>query len=301
MAHALSLLRWQLYACKTQHAFVLSQGHTANSVTSIFGSLQIEFWQHGLHFNISTRKICSRTLNHFWQLIRMLLVLYQVNKLYSFPPLVWTPLAVAREQTGSLGCSDTNTSLVPFSAVVPQWMQYTWIHYEYINCFWSHPKGLWQVKWPTCSCTVLCALAMVVSLEIKALNKATRKQGLCSSKRVLYQCRLARSVEVLSWHHHKNQLSNTLDPPPASGTCTHLPNPCDMITWVMYSSHIKNCFFSTTTCRFCCYGDHAGTWENSRTLSRAESTVEIHQNRLQFSVHSFQFSQSILRCTCSIC
>jgi len=43
MAHALSLLRWQLYACKTQHAFVPSQGHTANSVTSIFGSLQFEF------------------------------------------------------------------------------------------------------------------------------------------------------------------------------------------------------------------------------------------------------------------
>jgi len=45
MAHALSLLRWQLYACKTQHAFVLSQGHTANSVTFIyiFGSLQFEF------------------------------------------------------------------------------------------------------------------------------------------------------------------------------------------------------------------------------------------------------------------
>jgi len=45
MTHALSLLRWQLYACKTQHAFVLSQGHTANSVTSIilFGSLQVEF------------------------------------------------------------------------------------------------------------------------------------------------------------------------------------------------------------------------------------------------------------------
>jgi len=43
MAHALSLLRWQLYAYKTRHAFVLSQGHTANSVTSIFGSLQFEF------------------------------------------------------------------------------------------------------------------------------------------------------------------------------------------------------------------------------------------------------------------
>ena len=57
MTHALSLLRWQLYACKTQHAFVLSQGHTANSVTSILGSqVTIVIWQHGLHFNISTRK-----------------------------------------------------------------------------------------------------------------------------------------------------------------------------------------------------------------------------------------------------
>ena len=36
------------------------------------------------------------------------------------------------------------------------------------NCFWSHPKGLWWVKWPTCSCTVVCALATVASLEIKA-------------------------------------------------------------------------------------------------------------------------------------
>ena len=43
MAHALSLLRWQLFACKTQRAFVLSQGHTANQATSIFGSLQFEF------------------------------------------------------------------------------------------------------------------------------------------------------------------------------------------------------------------------------------------------------------------
>ena len=63
---------------------------------------------------------------------------------------------------------------------------------------------------------------MVASLENKALNKATRKQGLGSSKRVLYQCRLARSVEeVLSWHHHKYHavVSNTLDPLPASGTC----------------------------------------------------------------------------------
>ena len=32
-----------MYACKTQHAFVLSQGHTANSVTSVVGSLQFEF------------------------------------------------------------------------------------------------------------------------------------------------------------------------------------------------------------------------------------------------------------------
>ena len=58
-ARALSLLRWQLYACKTQHAFVLSQGHTANSATSIFGSLQFEFGSMVLHFNIST---CEKKL-----------------------------------------------------------------------------------------------------------------------------------------------------------------------------------------------------------------------------------------------
>ena len=69
-ARALSLLRWQLYACKTQHAFVLSQGHTANSATSIFGSLQFEF---GSMVYISTsvhvKKNCSRTLDNLWQLI----------------------------------------------------------------------------------------------------------------------------------------------------------------------------------------------------------------------------------------
>jgi len=30
MAHALSLLWWQLYACKTQHAFVLSHSQLSN-------------------------------------------------------------------------------------------------------------------------------------------------------------------------------------------------------------------------------------------------------------------------------
>ena len=87
MAHALSLFRWQLFACKTQHAFVPSQGHTANSATSIFGSLQFEF---GSMVYISTSvgvKIGSRTLNHHWQLICSRSH-YQVNKLYSFPPLV---------------------------------------------------------------------------------------------------------------------------------------------------------------------------------------------------------------------
>ena len=209
MAHALSLLRWQLYACKTQHAFVLSHGHTANSITSIFGSLQIEF---ASMVYISTAVHVKFAVEHsttFGSSYVCSWSLYQVNKLYSFPPLVWTPFSCSKRadhNAGVLGCSDTNTSLVPFSAVVPQWMQYTWWTKYTMNCFWSHPKGSWRVKWP-CSCTVVCALAMVASLEIKALNKATRKQGLCSTKRVLYQCRLARSVEeVLSWHHHKTQL-----------------------------------------------------------------------------------------------
>ena len=94
----------------------------------------------------------------------------------------------------------------------------------------SHPKGSWRVKWP-CSCTVVCALAMVVSLEIKALNKATRKQGLCSSKRVLYQCRLAWSVEeVLSWHHHKNQLCQIHLIPHQPMVPAGLPHWC-LLTW----------------------------------------------------------------------
>jgi len=38
-----TLIGQQLFACKTQYAFVPSQGHTANSATSIFGSLQFEF------------------------------------------------------------------------------------------------------------------------------------------------------------------------------------------------------------------------------------------------------------------
>ena len=41
IAPVLSLLRWQLLACKTKHALVPSQCHTANSATSIFESLQI--------------------------------------------------------------------------------------------------------------------------------------------------------------------------------------------------------------------------------------------------------------------
>ena len=87
MAHALLLLRWQLFACKTHYAFVPSQGHTANSATSIFGSLQFEFGSM-VYFSTSVHiKICSRTLNHLWQLICSW-SLYQVNKLYSFPPLV---------------------------------------------------------------------------------------------------------------------------------------------------------------------------------------------------------------------
>ena len=57
---------------------------------------------------------------------------------------------------------------------------------------------------------------MVASLEIKALSKATRKQGLCSSKRVLYQCRLARSVEEVptvmdELRHLSNNPDNAVD------------------------------------------------------------------------------------------
>jgi len=62
MAHALSLLSWQLFACKTQHAFVPSQGHTANSATSIFGSLQFEF---GSIVYISTSVQYKKKLKEF--------------------------------------------------------------------------------------------------------------------------------------------------------------------------------------------------------------------------------------------
>ena len=72
---------------------------------------------------------------------------------------------------------------------------------------------------------------MVVSLEIKAFNKATRKQGLCSTKRVLYQCRLTRSVEeVLSWHHHKNQLCQIHLIPHQPVVPAGLPRWC-LLTW----------------------------------------------------------------------
>ena len=87
---------------------------------------------------------------------------------------------------------------------------FTWhkIHYEHIKLLLVTSK--W-VKWPTCSYTDVYALATVASLEIKAHKKASRdvdkqidtKQVLCSSKKVLSCCWLARSVEeVLSWHHH---------------------------------------------------------------------------------------------------
>jgi len=86
------------------------------------------------------------------------------------------------------------------------------------NTLWTHKtasgriqrdrdESSWRVTNCNMFCTVVCALAMVASLEIKAPKKATRKQGPCSSKRVPSQCRLARSVEeYLSWHHHKNLL-----------------------------------------------------------------------------------------------
>jgi len=71
------------------------------------------------------------------------------------------------------------------------------IHYEHIKLLPVTSKGIVTSQVTNCNvfCTVVYALAMVASLEIKAPQKATRKQGLCSSKRVLSRCRLARSVE----------------------------------------------------------------------------------------------------------
>ena len=199
MAHTLSFLKWQLFACKTQHVFVLSRGHTTNSATSIFGSLQLEF-SSMIYISMSVHVKFAVEHSAAFGSSYAPGPFYQVNKLYSFPPLVWTPLD--SRPPCALGCSDTNTSLVPFSAL--------WT-YKTASSSWSHLEGLWRVKWTTCSCTVVYALATVASLEIKAHKKASRdvdkqidtKQVLCSSKKVLSCCWLARSVEeVLSWHHH---------------------------------------------------------------------------------------------------
>ena len=143
-----------------------------------------------------------------------------------------------------------------FLAVViqtPHWYpSLQWYHNECSildepNTLWTYKnasshiqKGSWQVKWP-CSSTVICALAMVSALEIKALNKATRKQGLRSSKRVLYQCRLAWSVEeVLSWHHHKNQFCQMHLIPHQPVVPAGLPRWCLLtcqasVTWWVYN------------------------------------------------------------------
>jgi len=120
MAHAHSLLRWQLFACKTQHAFVLAQGHTANSATSIFGSSQFAF---GSMVYISTsvhiKRIAVENSTTF-------------GSSYAPGPLSGKEtLQFPLTGVNSLSCSkrvdhqvllavDTNTSLVPFSAVVPQ-------------------------------------------------------------------------------------------------------------------------------------------------------------------------------------
>ena len=148
--------------------------------------------------------------------------------------LVWTPLALAREQ-----------ALLAVVIQTPHWYpSLQWYHNECsildepntLGTYKTasghiHAKGSWRVRWPTCSCTAICALAMVASSEIKALNKASRKQGLCSSKRVLYQCRLARSVEeVLSWHHHKTQLCQIHLIPHQPVVPAGLPRWC-LLTW----------------------------------------------------------------------
>ena len=127
MAHALSLLRWQLYACKTQHAFVLSQGHTAISVIYIFGSLQFEFGSMVYSSTSVHVKICSRTLNHLWQLICSC-SLYQVN---SFLPLVWTPL--------------DHQALLAVVIQTPHWYpSLQWYHNE--CTILDEPNTLWTYK-----------------------------------------------------------------------------------------------------------------------------------------------------------
>jgi len=87
MAHAFSLLRWQLLASRTQHAFVPLWCHTANSATFIFGSLQFEF---GSMVYISMSIHIKFAVEHSAAFGSSYAPgpFYQVNKLYSFPPLV---------------------------------------------------------------------------------------------------------------------------------------------------------------------------------------------------------------------
>jgi len=132
MAHALSLLRWQLYAWKTQHAFVLSQGHTANSVTSTFGSLQFEF---GSMVYISTTVHVKFAVEHSttsWQLICSR-SLYQVNKL--------SPSGV-----NSLSCSKrvdhVHQALLAVVIQTPHW--YHSLHKE--CSILDEPNTLWTYK-----------------------------------------------------------------------------------------------------------------------------------------------------------
>ena len=102
---------------------------------------------------------------------------------------------------------------------------------------------------------------MVAPLEIKALNKATRKPGLCSTKRVLYQCRLAIGQWRKSYHEltsPQKPVVSRLDPPPASGTCR--PPPLVLAYMTSFSPvvglqrmHVYNeCMnFVNNNCLFC--------------------------------------------------
>jgi len=53
------------------------------------------------------------------------------------------------------------------------------IHYENIKLLLVTSKGIMTSQVTNCNafCTVVCALAMVASLDIKALKKATRRAG----------------------------------------------------------------------------------------------------------------------------
>jgi len=115
------------------------------------------------------------------------------------------------------------------------------IHYEHIKLLLVTSRGSWQVKWLR-SCTVVCALAMVASLEIKALNKAAKKQGLCSSKRVLGYCTNAdllgqwrKSYRDIMTSPQNPVVSNTLDSSPASGTCRP---PLLVLAYMISFSHV---------------------------------------------------------------